>query len=216
MAKEKKEKNLTDYLEENLPEGNKGMSRRGFLRGSGLATAGAMVVSNGLFANSADDSLKMQGPDEIPLKLNINGRPIHVLSRPDETLVDVLRDRLELTGTKLVCGRGACSGCTVMVDGKPVCSCLTLAIESEGKEITTIEGIADGTKLHPVQEAFIEEDASMCGYCTPGMVISCVALLNGNPKPSDLEIKKAVRGNLCRCGTYPHVFKAAMTASKNV
>lgn len=214
MAKDKKDKNLKEQLDAHFPEANKGMSRRGFLRGTSLATAGALVATTGVLGNTPNNSLPIQGPDEVLLKLKINKQIINVPARPDETLVDVLRDRLELTGTKLVCGRGACSGCTVLIDDKIMCSCLTLAVEVEGKEITTIEGIADGTTLHPVQQAFIDEDASMCGYCTPGMVISCVALLNENPSPSEMEVKKAVRGNLCRCGTYPHVFKAAMTASK--
>ena len=189
------------------------ISRRGFLRNSSLATAGAVSLLNASPADAAAKQAKVLGPDEAQLTLSINGLATSVLARPDETLADVLRDRLQLTGTKVVCGRGACSACTVMIDGKPVCSCLTLAVEVERKAITTIEGLADGETLHPVQEAFIDEDASMCGYCTPGMIMSCVALLDRNPTPNLTEVKEAVRGNLCRCGTYPHVYKAALAAS---
>nr|MBA2430882.1 (2Fe-2S)-binding protein [Chthoniobacterales bacterium] len=133
---------------------------------------------------------------------------------PRTTLADALRDELDLTGTKVVCDRGACSACTVFVDGAPVCSCMTLAIEVGKREITTVEGIANDKQLHPVQAAFIDCDASMCGFCTPGMVMSCAALLKSNPKPSPDEIKTAVSGNLCRCGTYPKVFEAVLNASQ--
>ena len=195
----------------------KGISRRGFLKGTGLATAGTFAFTNSLFAHdSPTDTLSVAGPEAKAIELNINDRAVTTLARPDETLTDVLRERLGLTGTKLVCGRGACSACTVMIDDEPVCSCLTLALEAQGKKITTIEGIAKDGKLHPVQEAFIDEDASMCGYCTPGMVMSCVHLLDTHPNPTEEEIKQSVRGNLCRCGTYPHVFKAAMSASKKM
>ncbi|UZO81037.1 2Fe-2S iron-sulfur cluster-binding protein [Aquimarina sp. ERC-38] len=206
-----------DKNEKPSQNGKKGLSRRGFLKGTGLATAGTFAFTNSLFANEAStDTLAIAGPDANAIELTINDRKVTTLARPDETLVDVLRERLEMTGTKMVCGRGACSACTVMIDDEPVCSCLTLAVEVQDKKITTIEGIAKDGKLHPVQEAFIEEDAAMCGYCTPGMVMSCVHLVDNTPNPTIEEVKHAVRGNLCRCGTYPHVFKAAMTASKNV
>jgi aerobic-type carbon monoxide dehydrogenase small subunit (CoxS/CutS family) len=124
------------------------------------------------------------------------------------TLADALRDRIGLTGTKVVCGRGACGACTVLVDGEAVCSCLTLAHETAGASITTIEGLASGGLLTPLQEAFIAADALQCGFCTSGMVLSCKLLLDRNPKPSRQEIRTAIAGNLCRCGTYPHVVDA--------
>ena len=202
------------------PSGRGKLSRRGFLKGSGLATAGVVAAQTGLLANAAADAPDTAGAEATAVTLRVNGRAERVLARADETLVDTLRDRLELTGTKLVCGRGACSACTVMIDDVPVCSCLTLTHEVGDAEVRTIEGLAedtaDGLVLSPVQEAFVEEDASMCGFCTPGMVMSCTALLERNPNPSLTEVKEAVRGNLCRCGTYPHVFKAALSAAKKM
>lgn len=209
-----------DKKEERFPESfntpKKGFSRRNFLKGTTLTTAG-MVVSNvatarGNYTEKTDEL----GPDAEAITLNINGNNVNTLARPDEILTDTLRERLDMTGTKLVCGRGACSACTIMVDDQLVCSCLTLTVETQGKKIKTIEGVADGNTLHPVQAAFIEEDAAMCGYCTPGMVMSCTALLDQNPNPNLMEVKKAIRGNLCRCGTYPHVFKAVLKAAEKM
>jgi aerobic-type carbon monoxide dehydrogenase small subunit (CoxS/CutS family) len=141
---------------------------------------------------------------------------IQALSRigTERTLADALRDHFDLTGTKVICDRGACGGCTVLLDNEPVVSCLVLAITAQGKEIRTVEGLAktDGV-LDPLQEAFIAHDALQCGYCTPGMLMSCRALLNHTAKPSLDESKAAVSGNVCRCGTYPHVFAAVLAAS---
>lgn len=192
-------------------------NRRRFLKGAGISTAGFMVGQS-VIANTPPEtpSNTTLGPEEVPLKLLINQKQYEVWAKPSATLAEVLRDKLELTGTKVVCGRGACSACTVQLNEDMVCSCLTLALDAQGKDITTIEGLAQEGKLHPVQEAFIEEDASMCGYCTPGMVMSCVGLLNYNPDPSLDEVKKAISGNLCRCGTYPHVFQAALSAAKKM
>ena len=135
------------------------------------------------------------------------------------TLLDALRERIGATGTKRICDRGACGGCTVLLDGKPVNSCMLLAVECQGRAITTIEGVSNGngsasSTLHPVQAAFVTEDAQQCGFCTPGMVMSCVALLAATPKPSEDEIRHAISGNLCRCGTYPHVIRACQRASR--
>ncbi len=202
--------------EENKPAGKKGFSRRNFLRGTGLTAAGMVVGTKGFAGEFAPAAAPVYGPDEVPVTLSVNDGSYQTLARPDEVLVDTLRERLDLTGTKLVCGRGACSACTVMVDDKPVCSCLTLTMEVQDKKITTIEGVADGDELHPIQQAFIDEDASMCGFCTPGMIMSCKSLLDRNSNPSLDEVKKAVRGNLCRCGTYPHVFKATLKAAERM
>lgn len=202
--------------DKNKPSDKKGFSRRNFLRGTSLTAAGMVVGTRGLAGEYGAPAALVYGPDEIPVTLSVNNSSYQTLARPDEVLTDTLRERLDLTGTKLVCGRGACSACTVMVDDKPVCSCLTLTMEVQNKKITTIEGIADGDKLHPIQEAFIEEDASMCGFCTPGMIMSCKSLLDRNSNPSLDEVKKAIRGNLCRCGTYPHVFKATLNAAKKM
>src|SRR5205823_1155666 len=125
-----------------------------------------------------------------------------------------LRTHLDMTGTKIVCDRGSCSACTVWLDGTPVCSCMTLALDAHGKEITTIEGLAQGDQLHRVQQQFIEHDAMQCGFCTPGMIMSCAALLAHNANPSLDDVKTATSGNLCRCGTYHNVFQATLAAAK--
>ena len=147
------------------------------------------------------------------LRLGFNGK-LHALNvEPRVVLADALRERLGLTGTKVGCGRGACGSCTVLVDGESVCSCLLLAAEVQGKKITTIEGLATDGRLAPIQEAFVKADALQCGFCTSGMVMSCKALLDRNPRPSREEIRHAVSGNLCRCGTYPHVLDAVERAA---
>jgi aerobic carbon-monoxide dehydrogenase small subunit len=142
------------------------------------------------------------------IKLIVNGKEhaLHVSS--DRSLLDVIREDLELTGTKRGCDKGDCAACTVLVDGEPINSCLLLAVQADGKEITTIEGVAQGEKLDPVQEAFIKHGAVQCGYCTPGMILTSIALLRGNVNPSREEIQKAISGNLCRCTGYVQIIDA--------
>ncbi len=154
------------------------------------------------------------GPDAMPLTLHVNGRSVTILSDPAATLVQVLRDELGLTGTKVGCDRGACSACTVWLDGEVASSCMTLAFDARSRRITTIEGLAEGEALHPVQRAFIEHDAMQCGFCTPGMVMSCAALVERNPDCTLDDVKAAVSGHLCRCGTYPNVFTATLAAAR--
>ncbi|NND35326.1 MAG: (2Fe-2S)-binding protein [Saprospiraceae bacterium] len=193
-----------------------GLSRRGFLRGAGLTTAGTVVLNNGLLAFDSKAKMakgRLYPADAADIMLRVNGREYALKVEPRTTLADTLRYQLGLTGTKVVCDRGSCSACTVYLDGKPVNSCMTLVLDVKDQEVTTIEGIAKGDELHPVQEAFIDHDASQCGYCTPGMVMSCVHLLENNPAPTLEDVKHATRGNLCRCGTYPHVFKATLAAA---
>jgi xanthine dehydrogenase YagT iron-sulfur-binding subunit len=144
--------------------------------------------------------------------LSVNGVPESVAAEPRLTLLDALRDELRLTGTKKVCDMGDCGSCTVLVDGRAVYSCLTLVMDCEGQEITTIEGLSRDGELDPVQRAFIEADAFQCGFCTPGQIMSLRGLLNATPKPSDAEIKRAVTGNLCRCGAYLNIVKAGHLA----
>jgi xanthine dehydrogenase YagT iron-sulfur-binding subunit len=154
------------------------------------------------------------GPGTIPLVLTVNSRTVSVHVDPATTLVEVLRQALGLTGAKAGCDRGACSACTVWLDGEVTTSCMTFALDARGKKITTIEGLANGDELHPVQQAFIEHDAMQCGFCTPGMVMSCAALVERNPTCTLDDVKLAVSGHLCRCGTYPNIFKATLAAAK--
>lgn len=148
------------------------------------------------------------GPDPEPLTLNVNGADYTVYVDPATTLVEVLRQHLGLTGTKIGCERGACSACTVWLDDKVAASCMTFALDARGRRVTTIEGLAQDGELHPVQRSFIEHDAMQCGFCTPGMVMSCASLIEHNPSPSMNEVKRAISGHLCRCGTYNNIFKA--------
>ena len=195
------------------------VSRRGFLKGAGLTAAGAAVIEGGLAAvdeAAAAAGPKAVGPGRVPVTIDVNGASRRLEVEPRTTLAEALRFDLGLTGTKVVCDRGSCSACTVFVDGTPVCSCMTLAIDTAGRRVKTIEGLAKGDRLHPVQEAFIEKDAMQCGFCTPGMVMSCAALLERNPSPTLEDVKLATSGNLCRCGTYPKVFEATLAAASRV
>ena len=160
------------------------------------------------------DAVRSTGPDAAPLTLTVNGHVVTVMCDPGTTLVQVLRERLGLTGTKIGCDRGACSACTVWLDGEVASSCMTMALDARGRRVTTIEGLADGETLHPVQQAFIEHDAMQCGFCTPGMVMSCAALVNRNPACTLDDVKAAISGHLCRCGTYPNIFAATLAAAR--
>jgi carbon-monoxide dehydrogenase small subunit/xanthine dehydrogenase YagT iron-sulfur-binding subunit len=154
------------------------------------------------------------GPDAVAITLQINGAAQPLRVEPRMTLAEVLRGPLGLTGTKVACDRGACSACTVLIDGSPICSCMMLAIDVGARRVTTIEGLAQGDTLHPVQQAFIEHDALQCGFCTPGMVMSCAALLERMPELSADDVSAAIGGHFCRCGTYPHVVAATLAAAK--
>jgi xanthine dehydrogenase YagT iron-sulfur-binding subunit len=188
-----------------------GLTRRRFLKFVG---AGA-VVSAGAGKGAAKTSQEPPDPREMTrVRLLINGRQRRLLVEPRWSLLFVLREKFGLTGTKVGCERGECGACTVLIDGQPRYACLTLALEAEGKEITTLEGLMNGEELGPVQQAFQEEDAFQCGYCTPGQIMVVEGLLRHNPDPSAEEIRTGVSGNLCRCGTYPHIFKAARRAAE--
>ena len=156
----------------------------------------------------------LRGPGEADIAFTVNGAPAKVRAAPRRTLLDTLRETLALTGTKKVCDEGTCGACTVLVEGRPVYSCMTLAITCEGKSIETIEGIAKDGELHPVQRAFIDADAFQCGFCTPGQIMSIVALLCENSAPTEDDVRRAVAGNLCRCGAYPNIVKAGVSAGK--
>lgn len=195
------------------------VSRRSFIQGSALTTVGAAMADAasailGQAAEAEPAAPEVAGPEAVPVSLTVNGAKHTLMIEPRMTLAEALRGPLGLTGTKVACGRGACSACTVLLDGAPVCSCMTLAIGVGARSITTIEGLAHGDVLHPVQAAFIEHDAVQCGFCTPGMVMSCAALLDGTPDPTAEEVKAAISGHFCRCGTYPHVISATLAAAK--
>ncbi len=194
------------------------ISRRSFIKGAGAVAAAASLVR---VRRAAADEKRLPagvaeklGPEAATIELSINGKPVALEIEPRVTLLSALREHLGLTGTKLVCDRGACGACTVHLDGKPVTSCMMLAVDARGHQITTIEGLGMPSNMHPVQAAFVETDALQCGFCTPGMVMSVVAALERNPAATIDEIKHATAGNICRCGTYPHVFAAALRAVK--
>lgn len=148
------------------------------------------------------------GPGAVEVQLTVNGETHRLMVEPRSTLAETLRGPLGLTGTKIACDHGACSACSVWLDDLVVASCSVLTVEVGERKVTTIEGLADGEALHPVQEAFIAHDAVQCGFCTPGLVMSCAALLARNPHPDEREVREAISGHLCRCGTYPHVLQA--------
>jgi xanthine dehydrogenase YagT iron-sulfur-binding subunit len=191
------------------------VSRRLFLKSFGTtaavaATAQVEAVAQELAKANAE---KTYGPEAVPITLNINGKAVSLQVEPRVTLLDALRNHLDLTGAKEVCDRATCGACTVLMDGTPIYSCSKLAIEAQGHEITTVEGLARDGALTPVQQAFVEQDALMCGYCTPGFVMSVSALLRKNPRPTAEEVRHACSGNLCRCGTYPRIMQAAFKAA---
>ena len=189
----------------------KGVTRRGFLQ---LMGAGAAVsVTAG--TSAAQPTTEIITPGEMSkVTLHINGRRHRLLIEPRWSLLYVIRERLGLTGTKVGCERGECGACTVLINGQPRYACLILASEAEGMEITTLEGLMKGEDLGPVQQAFLENDAFQCGYCTPGQIMAAEGLLRANPDPSVEEIRRGMSGNLCRCGTYPNIFKAVRRAAE--
>jgi xanthine dehydrogenase YagT iron-sulfur-binding subunit len=194
-------------------------TRRSFLKGFGSGALSTAVVPKLLVQDAY--SLRTKG-GKVPLyskkqiTLTINEKKYVLVVEPRETLLHVLRERLKLTGTKESCNAGECGACTVIMDGRTVYSCMVLAVEAEGSKITTIEGLLDGEELHPIQKAFVDNDAMQCGYCTPGQIMSAKALLNKNPNPIAEEVKRAMAGNLCRCVSYPHIINAVLDASKRL
>ncbi len=192
------------------------VSRRNFIKtvGSGILVSTALPSTALITPVSANERDQVLGPDAIKIDLSVNGQKQTLTVETRTTLAEALRDQLDFTGTKVVCDRGACGGCTVLVNGDPVCSCMTLACDAVGQKIETVEGLAKAEQLHPLQQCFIEADALQCGFCTPGMLMSCKALLDHNANPTLPDVRAAVAGNLCRCGTYPHVFEATLAAAK--
>ena len=183
------------------------VSRRDFFKTVGAGTVAAAVVGSGEGHAQTPSAI---GPGEVPVTLTINGQRHQLRVEPRVTLLDAMRTRLDITGLKRVCDRGSCGACTVIIDGRTYYSCSLLAIESQGKNIRTVEGLSQGNALHPVQQAFCDNDALMCGFCTPGFVMATVALLEKNPTPSVEQAKRALDGNICRCGTNIGVLAAAL------
>ena len=194
------------------------ITRRDFLKGTGAAMTGIAVPDMGVRAAervaATGTNQAAANSESLAISLDVNGVTQTVAIEPQMTLADVLRESLNLTGTKIGCDRGACSACTVWIDRVPVASCMMLAIDVGERKIVTIEGLVHGDNLHPVQSAFIAHDAVQCGFCTPGLVMSCAALVENNPNPTLDDVKAAVSGHLCRCGTYPHVFTATLDAAR--
>ena len=192
--------------------------RRKFLKGVGIAGAGAAIADHLWTEAEAEETQTATRPLSGTTKvvLNVNGQRREVQVEPRTTLLNTLRNHLEpaVTGPKLVCDMGTCGACTVLLDGKPVYSCLVLAVDATNKKITTVEGLGSPENPNPVQAAFVEHDASMCGFCTPGFVTTISAYLKKNPNPTLAEVREACKGNFCRCGTYPKVFEAALAAAQ--
>jgi len=215
---------MRDDSNENRKKGDAGdshdASRRRFLKGVGIAGAGAAFADH-LLADTQAAEAQANGSTSsvagtVEIILEINGQRRSVRVEPRTTLLNTLRNQLDppLTGPKLVCDMGTCGACTVLLEDKPVYSCLVLAVDAVGRKITTVEGLGSAEKPNAVQNAFVDKDALMCGFCTPGFVTTISAYLKKNPNPNLQDVREACKGNFCRCGTYPRVFEAALTAAQ--
>jgi aerobic-type carbon monoxide dehydrogenase small subunit (CoxS/CutS family) len=199
--------------EKDEPTGAGGFTRRGLLKG--LATTAVASATAGVAALAEERAnAENAASSGLPVSVTVNGSLRKGVFEPRTTLAEALRDAWGLTGTKVGCDRGACGACTVLLDGLAVNSCLTLVHDADGRKVTTVEGLGSPEAMAPIQRAFVEADALQCGFCTPGMVVSCSALLARNPKPTEHDVRNAVSGNLCRCGTYTGVFDACAAAAK--
>src|SRR5438034_7123796 len=190
------------------------VSRRDFLKRAGVSGLATAVTTVAVPDVAAQTGPGVVGPGDVPVTLTVNGKRVDLRIEPRVTLLDAVRNRADLTGNKRVCDRGTCGACTMIVDGRAVYSCSTLAIEVQGKQIRTVDGLASGNTLHPVQQAFCDKDALMCGFCTPGFVMATVALLEKHPNPTPEQARKGLDGNICRCGTFVRVMEAAMAAAR--
>lgn len=195
-----------------------GFSRRALLRGGAAGAAVSAVLPRSLYGEPAAadtaSGTTLVGPGPVPMAFTINGHRLEAQLEPRVTLLDALRNHLDLTGAKKVCDRATCGACTVIADGKPVYSCTMLAIEAQGLEITTVEGLGTPAQMHPIQAAFVEHDAQQCGYCTPGFVVACKAFLDVSPNPTLAQIERGLGGNLCRCGTYDGIKHVLLAGGK--
>ena len=194
-----------------------GISRRKFIKELSTGVVGGTVLIKNLHSHAISDNEYGKVPvekDQVLLQMKVNNREVKLYVKPRTTLLEVLRNHLELTGTKVVCNQGECGSCTVLLDGIAVYSCQMLALDAAGKEVTTIEGLMTGEDLHPVQQAFIDHDGLQCGFCTPGQIMATQAILLKNKKPSREEIIEGLSGNLCRCSAYPKILDSAIAAAE--
>jgi len=194
-------------------EERSGVSRRDFLKISTIAAA-VPVVSGPKMVLAAGEQVPVRGPGKVPMTFNVNGKAYKASLEPRVTLLDALRDSLDITGAKRVCDKAECGACTVLLDDKPVYACSMLAIEGQGKKITTVEALMENGKLHPIQQAFVDNDASQCGFCTPGFVVACKAMLDKHPDPTPDDLLHELSGNICRCGTYAGIRGAIAQAAR--
>ena len=189
------------------------LGRRAFLKTAGAAPIAAGVVGVAeLEAQTA--AVRVVGPGEVPVQLMVNGKRVNLTIEPRVTLLNALRNKADLTGNKRGCDRGVCGACTMIIDGRTAYACSTLAIEVQGKQIRTVDGLANGATLHPVQQAFCDRDALMCGFCTPGFVMATVALIEKYPNPTTAQVKRGLDGNICRCGTFTRIMEAAQSVGR--
>lgn len=198
------------------PEPGDGLSRRDFIKVTGTALPAGVLIGDEIVEKIKPRPGPLVGPGPVPVTLTINGRRRTIEVEPRVTLLDALRDSIGLTGAKRVCDRGTCGACTVVVDGKAVYACSILAVEAQRHQITTIEGLAPEGELHPVSAAFVEHDAQQCGFCTPGFVVATKALLDRHPNATEADVNQGLGGNICRCGTYVGVRKAAVDAARRI
>ena len=197
------------------PNQSSGLTRRDFIKISGVGAALPLALGPTV-VHAAGQDVPVYGPGKTPISLTVNGKKLTAELEPRVTLLDALRDQFNLTGAKRVCDRGACGACTVLLEGKPVYACSVLAIDAQGKSITTIEGLAQGESLTPVMQAFVEQDAQQCGFCTPGFVVATTHFLQEHPSPTAEDIRRGLSGNFCRCGTYDGIRAVALANTKNV
>lgn len=190
------------------------VSRRSFLKGMGVSTAAAAMATAIVPELDAQTAALVKGVREATIQTEINGKAYRLVVKSHWTLLDVLRREIGLTGTKVTCDRSSCGACTVIMDGKAVYACSQLAFTADKRKITTIEALSDGDTLHPIQAAFVREDAYQCGFCTPGQIMSTKALLDVNPRASLADIKEALSGNICRCSAYPKITKAVLSLAR--
>jgi xanthine dehydrogenase YagT iron-sulfur-binding subunit len=197
------------------PAKTQGVSRRSFIQTMGISAAAGSVGARleAAAAQPAAPEAPIFGPDPAPLTLTVNGNALRATVDPATTLLDALRLHFNLTGSKEICDRGSCGGCSVLVNGRLVNSCMMLAVDAVGANVETVEGLERNGKLHVLQESFVRHDALQCGYCTPGLLMACKALIDANPQPSLDDIKQGLSGNICRCGAYTNVFNAVLEAT---